>query len=118
MVSVQLGGSVHTLGGIWFATEAECVSWIRRELPRPDGVTTGQMEDKAMTFNEHIAAAESCLADGAEAVRKISHAEHAEDRDDYGKQAMGCWAQASAHAAVAQAMASGAALGLLGESTP
>lgn len=55
---------------------------------------------------DHAEEAERALAVGADVVGKIRDAHHAgnmQAADDYGKKAMGCWAQAQAHATLALA---------------
>lgn len=69
-------------------------------------------------FWQHMGLAEDAMRAGYRAVEKIRY--YADDthqgrelRDDLGKKAMGCWAQATAHATMAQAY--GSTIGVLAE---
>lgn len=53
-----------------------------------------------MTEVDHVGESERLIAEGHKVVQKIRNAAP-EDRDPYGKQAMGIWAQAQVHATLA-----------------
>jgi hypothetical protein len=69
-------------------------------------------EPFVVAFWQHMGLAEDAMRAGIRAVDKIQYYadadthQAAELRDDLGKKAMGCWAQATAHATMAQAYAS------------
>lgn len=59
-----------------------------------------------MSGTDHADEARRILADGESAISKLRSAQHrgeASSADDYGKKAMGCWAQAQVHATLALA---------------